>query len=211
MLSNSAPSLTSPPWSGRTKRTVVLIVGGMLFFLVMKLLQAWTIVIVAIILSYLLNPLVNLFENRLLYRMPFSSLRRPLGVLFTFVSIIMLVILAIIVIVPPVVDQTGAFAENLPESVSYYRDQLEENLSFEIRLGNREVIVWDEIELILGEQSSGEGDVDMIGALGNTASTITSPGDIPVSPATRCHPARAPRCCPGRAACGRARRPRPRA
>jgi predicted PurR-regulated permease PerM len=175
MLSNSPPSLTSPPWSGRTKRTVVLIVGGLLFFLVLKLLQAWTIVIVATILSYLLNPIVNLFENRLLYRMPFSSLRRPLGVLFTFVLIFTTVILAIIVIVPPLVDQTEAFAENLPESVSYYRDQLEENLSFEIQLGTREVIVWEEIERILGEQSSGEGDIDIIGALGNTASTITSP------------------------------------
>lgn len=175
MLASPPPSLTSPPWSGRTKRTVVLIVGGLLFLVLLQLLQAWTIVIIALILSYLLNPIVNFFESTLLERIPYRSLRRSLAVICTFVTVIAMITLVIVLVVPPLVEQTEQFADEVPSLVRSYRDGLEKTLSFTIQVDGREVVLWDEIERSVSEQGNGENDTGVLGLVGNAASTLSSP------------------------------------
>ncbi|PJF21262.1 MAG: hypothetical protein CUN56_11980, partial [Phototrophicales bacterium] len=80
------PPITSARWGGRTKRIVALI---MLVLTVFVLLNLWAIIpllVVATLLSYLLYPLVNFIEQRLLFFLPFRS--RVLAVILAFVIII---------------------------------------------------------------------------------------------------------------------------
>ena len=62
----SPPSLSSPTWTGRTKRVVGLIAAGGLLLAVFRLSELVPIISVSIILAYLLTPLVNFFDHRFL-------------------------------------------------------------------------------------------------------------------------------------------------
>ncbi|MBA3873115.1 MAG: hypothetical protein H0X30_28610, partial [Anaerolineae bacterium] len=62
----SPPAMSSPPWTGRTKRVIALIAAGGILLAVFRLSELVPVVAVAVILSYLLTPLVNFFENRVL-------------------------------------------------------------------------------------------------------------------------------------------------
>jgi predicted PurR-regulated permease PerM len=176
MISNPPPGLTSPPWSGRTKRTVVLISLGLFFLLALQLLQALTTIILAGLLAYLLNPVVNLFEQQILFKIPRPGLRRGLAVLCTFVLLIMLVTWVVIIIVPPLVEQIQAFLEELPELVTSYEKELEKNLSRPIRIGDRTIIPWEEITST-GEENSDTSvqTFDLVNTIREAATALSAP------------------------------------
>jgi predicted PurR-regulated permease PerM len=175
MLSNPPPSLTSPPWSDRTKRTVVLITGGLLFLLVLQLLQAWTIIILAVILAYLLNPIVNLIEQELLRPViPFKAVRRSLAVVLTLILVVVVLVLIVIVIVPPLAAQSQDFITELPDIVSSYEQEVQQTLSRPIKLGNQTIIPWDEIVNATGGDESAVN-FDVVTAVQQTAATLSSP------------------------------------
>src|SRR5687768_11335023 len=143
MVSNPPPSLTSPPWSPLTKRTVALITLGILFLLGIQLLQAWSIVFVALILSYLLNPMVNFFENRLLVTLRFEGLRRSLAVFLTFITVIALLILVMILVVPAITSQLDEFTETVPQQ---FEDSFNNLLDRKITIGDRTIVLADEFD-----------------------------------------------------------------
>lgn len=175
MLSNPPPSLTSPPWSDRTKRTIVLIIGGLFFLLMLQLLKAWTIVVIALVFAYLLNPVVNLFERQLLvYVLPFKEMRRSLAVVLTLIWVIVLVVLMLIVLVPPLAAQSQEFITELPARVSSYEEQVENSLSRPIRIGNGTIIPWDEIVKATGGNESAVN-FDIVSAVQQAATTLSSP------------------------------------
>lgn len=175
MMSSPPPSLTSPPWSGRTKRTVALIVIGLILFSFLKLLDAWTIVIIALILAYLLNPIVNVFDQHALTFIPFNGLRRSLAVLLTFALLILAITLGIIVIVPPLVSQTQDFLEELPDLVASYEEQLERSLSRPISVGNTKIIPWEELRGVLGGDEDPENQVDLSNTVRDAITTLSEP------------------------------------
>jgi len=174
---NHPPSLTSPPWSGRTKRIVALVTFGLLFLFALQLLQAWTIIIIAVVLSYLLNPLVDFFDNQILYKIPLPNVRRGIAVLLTFVVMFFVITLFFIIIVPPLASQTQAFLDNLPEITRSMEAELEDNLSTPIRIGEQEIIIWNEIEGLFDDQSEtpSPANFDIVSAVREAASALSSP------------------------------------
>lgn len=175
MLSNPPPSLTSPPWSDRTKRTVVLITGALLFLVALQLLQAWTIIVIAVVLAYLLNPIVTLFDSYLLARViPFKGLRRSLSVILTLILVIVVLVLIVVLIVPPLAAQSQEFISELPDIVSSYEQELEQTLSRPLRIGNQTLIPWDEIVQATGGDESAVN-FDVVTAVQQAATTLSSP------------------------------------
>ncbi|MBN1565072.1 MAG: AI-2E family transporter [Anaerolineae bacterium] len=145
-MSNPSTSITSPPWSLATKRIVALIVAGLLL-LIMRRIEGsvWTSLVIALVLAYLLSPLVGFFEQRL-KRIESFELRRSLSVLLTWFVVIGLFALFVGLIVPAMVAQIRQFADDLPGLIEETQADLKAALSQEITIGKTKFVPWDELE-----------------------------------------------------------------
>jgi predicted PurR-regulated permease PerM len=152
-----------------------LITGALLFLVALQLLQAWTIIVIAVVLAYLLNPIVTLFDSYLLARViPFKGLRRSLSVILTLILVIVVLVLIVVLIVPPLAAQSQEFISELPDIVSSYEQELEQTLSRPLRIGNQTLIPWDEIVQATGGDESAVN-FDVVTAVQQAATTLSSP------------------------------------
>jgi predicted PurR-regulated permease PerM len=175
MDANPPPSLTSPPWSGRTKRAVALVAIGFVFFLTLQLLQAWTIIIVAAIIAYLLNPVVNFIERRALFAIGHGGLRRSLAVVLAFVLVILGFALVAVLIIPPLVTQTEDFIEEAPDLADSVERELQDVLNRPITLGSETIILWDELTQAFEQDSESPSNFDTVSAIQQVARAISAP------------------------------------
>lgn len=141
MPTPSQSSLTSPRWSPRTKRIVVLIVLAVIFFAALHIGNAWYPVIIAVLLAYLLMPIVNAFDDSLTF-VPTQSLRRVVAVLLTFTVVIGSLVIFGNLIIQPLSEQTDDFVQGVPDLI----DSLRTDLSQPINLGAIHLVPWDTIE-----------------------------------------------------------------
>lgn len=70
-------------------------------------------VLIAVVIAYVMDPLVNLFQNRVLRRVKNETLRRNLAVILTVILVIVILVLLIWQLVPQLVDSVITFATNL--------------------------------------------------------------------------------------------------
>ena len=90
-MSIDLPPVTSPPWSVTAKRLIALTVLTLLFLFARQVdAVAWYAIIVAVVLAYLLSPVVTFFERRLKL-IPNRETRRSLSVLLTWLMVLSLV------------------------------------------------------------------------------------------------------------------------
>ena len=153
------PSMTSPRWGSRTKRTVVIGALVALGFIVWNLKEVVPLLIVATLLSYLLWPLMNFIDRRVLIVLPFPT--RTLSVLLTFIVVIATIVAIIILIVPTLVNQITEVGGSLPEFIEETGTEIEEWLSKPITLNGRPVLFNGEpiIPLERIEEITGEGEI----------------------------------------------------
>ncbi len=176
MLSNPPPSLTSPPWSSVTKRTVALIVVGLLLLITIRLSDALAVVIISVVLSYLLYPLVSFTEKYALVRINPPEARRVLAVFLTFVIVILGLTLVIILIVPPVISQLGSLGENVPEIVTSVEDKAKDLLDRPVKYGDSTFNFWE--EFVEGPPPADETEVpapDLSTRITNTVNVLSKP------------------------------------
>lgn len=124
---------------------MVLIALGLVFFVSLRLGTAWTPVLIAILLSYLLIPLVNELET-VLWFIPLQQVRRTLAVFLTFTLVIASIVLVGIVIVPRLSEQVEEFVTDAPALIQDTSEDIEATLSRPIRLGNNRVVPADLLE-----------------------------------------------------------------
>jgi predicted PurR-regulated permease PerM len=145
-VSSQLPSVTSPPWGTSTKRLMALaaVIG---FYLIARRIgqAAWTAIIVALVLSYLLSPIVTFFERRLRQIRGYET-RRTLSVLLTWVVVISVFGLFVWLIVPATVVQLRQFADDLPGLIQNSETDLRAALSKPIHIGSYTLVPWDELE-----------------------------------------------------------------
>jgi predicted PurR-regulated permease PerM len=91
---------THPHWSNPTKFTVSLLLLALLLFLLFRFSAILTPLIIAIILAYILSPLVNLIQNRL-------HLHRAVAVLVVYVLVLLLISGVLMLIIPPLGEQVS--------------------------------------------------------------------------------------------------------
>jgi predicted PurR-regulated permease PerM len=145
-VSSQIPSVTSPPWGTPTKRLIALGAVVVIFLIARQIGRtAWTAIVVALVLSYLLSPIVTFFERRLARIGGYES-RRTLSVLFTWIVVIGVFALFIWLIVPATVVQLRQFADDLPGMVQNSEHDLKSALSKPITIGNYTLVPWDELE-----------------------------------------------------------------
>ena len=77
------------------------------------ILGYFTPVILGIILAYVINPLANLFQNRVFFRVKSEKHRRTLAVLFAIVTLIVFIVLLLIALIPQIIDSIVTFVSNI--------------------------------------------------------------------------------------------------
>ncbi|MFN8530082.1 MAG: AI-2E family transporter [Anaerolineae bacterium] len=173
---------TSPAWTGRTKRTVVLIALVLIGLLLWQIAGALTLVIIALVISFLLYPLATFLERRVTRRLPGA---RSWAILLTYILVFLLVVLLILIILPAVFRQINLFAEQLPAQLTNLQTQLEETLSRPLVINGqtvyfegRPLIPLEQITAVLG-QNPGEAltsqNFDLVGTLRGIFSSISAP------------------------------------
>jgi predicted PurR-regulated permease PerM len=124
------PQVPSPGWTARTKRLVLLICLLLFGLLMWQLSDALPLVLVAVILAYLLNPMVVFFEQRILSHGPLSKkANRSLAVALTFVVVVSVIIIILLVVVPVLVGQFEEFGGKIPGLLRNLEESVEEWLS----------------------------------------------------------------------------------
>lgn len=154
MNSMTPAPITSPAWSGRTKRTIALIGVFLLGLALWRMNEILPIVSVSVILAFLLTPSVN-FVERYVLALPGPVRRRPIAILITFSLLIMSIIIVILVVVPVLVDQFQEFASRIPELLRSLENTMEGLLSEPLRLPNGDPILLNGNPLIPLEQLRG--------------------------------------------------------
>jgi predicted PurR-regulated permease PerM len=154
-MSNQLPSVTSPPWNTTTKRLVTLVVVT-LFYLVVRHVDraAWTSVVVAVVLAYLLTPVVSFFERRLTWIRKYER-RRTLSVLLAWVLVLGVLGLFVGLIVPATLSQLRAFADNLPNLVQSTQADIKAALDKPITIGRFKVVPLHVLETVFSQDGGG--------------------------------------------------------
>jgi len=105
---------SSPFWSDRIKRLafiIVLVIAGIILFEVADAIRQ---IIIAVVISFLLNPITTFLEKRVLRFLPGA---RNWAILFTFILLVLLFIVLILIVIPAIFSQLSDFASTLPEQL----------------------------------------------------------------------------------------------
>lgn len=106
---------------------VVLAIIGLAF---VRLSEVLPIVGMAVILAYLLSPVVNFIEHRvLLYGRFGKATHRNLAVILTYILIVAVVIIVVLVVVPVLVRQIEDFGRMIPGLIRNVEQGIEQKLS----------------------------------------------------------------------------------
>ena len=178
MSSNRLPTITSPPWSPTTKRIVAVGVVVLALWMVREIGSAiWTSVILAVVLSYLLSPIVRFVERRIVV-IGGRGVRRTISVLVAWMILIGIFVLVALLVIPAISAQFREFADELPRLWQSIQDDAREVLSRPISLGNYSFVPWDELQAMFtpsdGETENGQnlGETLRAGLLAMTTSGI---------------------------------------
>ena len=66
-------------------------------------------VFIGLVLAYFCNPLFRLFERRFFYRVRPSSLRRTLSLIFTYLTVFLILLFFLLLLIPQVVSSFLSF------------------------------------------------------------------------------------------------------
>ena len=154
------PMMSSSRWGVRTKRIVAIGVMIVSSFLLWHVRSIFPLIIVSILFAYLLWPLVNLIEKRILFFMPFPT--RSLAVVLTLIFVFSQLIFVLILVVPVLVRQIADVGQDLPDFLATVEVELENILSHPISINGvpitingQPIVLKERLEAITGERELG--------------------------------------------------------
>ncbi len=145
---NFPPPITSPEWTPRTKRTIVIALAILILLAVWRLNETLPLLIVSVVLAYLFNPVTTFLERRVVRFLPGA---RNWAILLTILGVISVFIIVILVVLPVLLNQLEEFGNRLPRLVASLQVSVEEFLSQPIVI-NDQVVTIDGQPLIPLEQ-----------------------------------------------------------
>ncbi|GAB4280995.1 MAG: AI-2E family transporter [Candidatus Promineifilaceae bacterium] len=119
-MSNQLPS--SPKWSSSSKRLIVLILFGLAMLGIYRLRQLLLPFIMALIVAYLIEPIVNFLEAR-------TPLKRIWAILVVYLVIIAALISIPVSAIPPIATQINNFINNTPKYLVQLGEFLQEPIT----------------------------------------------------------------------------------
>ncbi len=140
-MTNSPPPITSPAWSDRTKRTIILIAALGISLLLLRLNNVLPMFLVSVIIAYLLYPVALFFEMRLFARLLGGRRLPGLAILLAFMIVLSFIIIVILVVFPLVRSQFEEFAAALPRLLANLAIQLETTLSQPLTFNGEPILI----------------------------------------------------------------------
>ncbi len=105
------PSSSSPPWSTTSKRLVWLVLFGLAALITFRVRTLLLPLFMAVILAYLINPLIQLITHR-------TRLNRLLAIGIVYLLLIASLVYIPVRIISPIVNQTNALIQNTPKYIA---------------------------------------------------------------------------------------------
>lgn len=146
-MNNHPPPISSSRWGARTKRHVVLMCGVVLAVLFINFMSILPLVFSATLLSYLLFPVVDFYEQSLSRFMPMGS--RSLSVFLTFATVIAGFTLILYLTIPAFIAQLEKLGRDLPSFVDDVEADVEDWLSQPISLNGEPILIDGEMVIPL--------------------------------------------------------------
>jgi predicted PurR-regulated permease PerM len=149
---------------------IALVAAAFIALMLLRLSDVLPILTVAVVLAYLLTPLVNFIDLRLLVFPPFRKRsHRNLAVLLTYVVILATVIVVILVLVPALVAQLEEFGRRLPDLLGTIETNIEHALSEPLTFNGEPVLINGEpfIPLVRLREATGAQHITQILQLEN--------------------------------------------
>ncbi|MFZ4814408.1 MAG: AI-2E family transporter [Phototrophicaceae bacterium] len=128
-MSQNTNSSPSPSWNLELKRIIGVIAFVIIALLIWQFRGVLPLVFTAIVLAYLLNPVANFIQRRF-----FDGRMRGLAVVFTFLGFVLLLILAILFVVPALVEQIQAVISGIPNFLRTLQETILTQLQNQIDL-----------------------------------------------------------------------------
>lgn len=177
MSSSRLPTITSPPWSPATKRIVAVMVVVLALLVAREIGSAiWTGIILALVLGYLLSPIVRFVEQRIVV-FGGRGVRRSVSVFVAWIILIGVFTLFAILIIPALSAQLRQFADELPRLVESVQEDLKEVLSRPISIGSYTLVPWDELQnLIMPLDDEGGNGENLAETLSSALLSMTDSG-----------------------------------
>ncbi len=119
-MTNQLPS--SPKWSSSSKRLIVLILFGLAMLGIYRLRQLLLPFIMALIVAYLIEPVVNFLEAR-------TPLKRIWAIVVVYLVIIAALVSIPVSAIPPIVTQVNNFLNNTPKYLVQLGEFLQEPIT----------------------------------------------------------------------------------
>ena len=138
MTAQYPPPISSPGWSTRTKRTVLIALVILLSLMIWRLNEILPLLMVSVILAYLFTPATTFLERHVTRWLPAP---RNWAILLTIVGAISLFIIVILVVFPALFAQIEEFGNRLPRLVASLQDSAEEFLSHPIIINNQTLTI----------------------------------------------------------------------
>lgn len=85
-------------------------------------------IFIGLALAYLCNPFFRFFERKLLYKLAPPTLRRPLSLILTYLTVLCILALIILLILPQFIESIVAFSEKYDSYVTTAIDQLNRSI-----------------------------------------------------------------------------------
>ncbi len=114
---------TSPRWSSQTKLTVTLLLLALGIYLLYRFRIVIAPVILAIILAYILSPVVSLIENHL-------KIRRAFATAATYLILLAILVLLPLSIIPPLVAQAAELNLDIQRFLTSINELLSNRIIF---------------------------------------------------------------------------------
>ncbi len=173
---------TSPPIDNRSKRTIVVIALVLVGILIWLVAGALPLIVVALVVAFLLNPLTTFLERRVLRWLPGS---RGWAILLTYLLVFLLIIVLLLIILPSLFQQLADFADELPAQLDTLQTQLRDALSQPLTFNGEVILIngapfvpYDQLTAALGESPTSAiipEDFDIIGVVRGAFSSLTAP------------------------------------
>lgn len=186
-MNSLPPPVSSPAWTGRTKRYVAVFAVVLAGLALLRFSETIPVVIVAVILAYLFTPVANWWDDRALKVGPLARREhRGLAVLLTFALVIAVIIILILVVIPGIVKQFEEFGSRIPpllESLgTTLEDMLNQPITFNgepILIGGEPIIPLERLRDVTGTPGNQDvlrlQDLNLVDATRSFISTLTLP------------------------------------
>ncbi len=123
-----------PSWSSQAKLTISLLIIALFIYLISRFSAILAPMILAIILAYVLSPLVSWLENHL-------KVRRALATLVTYVLLLAVLVTLPAILLPPLVTQFTGLNLDIQRFLRTLEDLLGHNIYFAGQVINIDVLI----------------------------------------------------------------------